>query len=150
MFSSRQFLSRSVQIQGLKLIQQWVLIFRCEVIAKIDSCTSKFLQFARLRVGKAATIVKQVETFFRLLELFLGAGYPQQWWHSEKEEGEEGQIQSVGGRKILRSDDPFWSRHYQALNVTMDQECQQVTIEKWRTKTFSFSLSSWDQILQQR
>ena len=31
-----------------------------EVIAKIDSCTTKFLQFARLRVGKAATIVKQV------------------------------------------------------------------------------------------
>ena len=30
------------------------------MIAKIDSCTTKFLQFARLRVGKAATIVKQV------------------------------------------------------------------------------------------
>ena len=31
------------------------------MIAKIDSCTTKFLQFARLRVGKAATIVKQVK-----------------------------------------------------------------------------------------
>ena len=87
---------------------------------------------------------------FQAFGTFLGAGYPQQWWHSEEEEGEEGQIQSVGGKKILRSGDPFWSRHYQALNVTMDQECQEVTIDKWRTKTFSFSLSSWDQILQQR
>ena len=31
------------------------------MIAKIDSCTTKFLQFARFRVGKAATIVKQVD-----------------------------------------------------------------------------------------
>ena len=50
---------------------------------------------------------------FQAFGTFLGAGYPQRWWHSEEEEGEEGQIQSVGGKKFSRSDDPFWSRHYQ-------------------------------------
>ena len=140
-------MSTSVQIQGLRLIQQW-WYFDVRWLPRSTAVPASSCSLRDSESEKPPQLWNRWKHFSGFWNFFR-SGISSTVMAFRRRRRRR-RTNTIGRWKNLRSDDLFWSRHYQALNVTMDQECQQVTFDKWGTKTFSYSLSSWDQILQQR